>query len=459
MLALEMLGKIPHATAIGLFLAACAAAPRSGPIAPEARARERTTIETLEREACPRLLERTFPLEGGGATSGKLWVRKCSARAGAGALEVDLDVLGWQWVGEGSFGFTVREYAYFDASVRASVHAAVEVDGERPKLRVWSDEAPSVTVREIGRVSARAATPAASLLGVASGIFGQGPNVLATSALRSRVRDLIQGNAKQGVLIALGAAPPPGARGRPEEALLDENQALHPGGALISGSYPSGLATRLRFEVGGGGNVLARPVCVDEALGLVDSVVAGTPRPATSAPTDVATLHGTGEVRIAPRSCRWVLVTGVEGEEPAALHVALSAGSPAERAATKRWVKATLRGYGVAGAEKERLFAVTIARHRLGRPVTSAHATSVWLVAEPLELADGEPLVVEIAALAPRARSFWSGEIAYDERPLGRADIVPERGAGSEERRVPLRSPTGMGVGWVELALEKVEVP
>src|SRR5262245_59634668 len=124
----------------GLVLLACdrttpARAPSADPLAS-------TTLATLDREACPQLLTRTFPLQTAGATSGELWVRQCATHVSDGALDVEVAILGWQWVGQGSWGFSVNEYAYFRASVRARIHAAIEVEGVEPKLRVWSNEPP-----------------------------------------------------------------------------------------------------------------------------------------------------------------------------------------------------------------------------------------------------------------------------------------------------------------------------
>jgi hypothetical protein len=275
--ALASIDMLFRAMALGTVItlaSACGGPPAPRVVDPESRTLERTAFVMLDREACHRLVARTFPLEDGGATSGKLWVRTCSTRQGRGALDVDVDVLGWQWVGDGSSGFSVHEYVYFRAAVSAHVRATIEVDGNRPSLRVFSTDDPDVTVREIGRVSARASSPASNLLGVASAIIGQSPNALATSTFRSRVGAMIQDRARSGILVALGEARVPGSTGtRADERLLDEIQVLHPGGALISGSYPADTSVRLQFDVAGGRTVLARAVCVDEAATLVDSVV------------------------------------------------------------------------------------------------------------------------------------------------------------------------------------------
>ncbi|HEY8079407.1 MAG TPA: hypothetical protein VIF62_34990 [Labilithrix sp.] len=451
---------------LSILVAGCGGGPAPRVLDPQQQALERTTIATLDIEACPRLLSRTFPLESGGATSGKLWVRRCTTHESAGALDVDLDVLGWQWIGEGSFGFDVREYVYFRASVKSRLRAAVEVDADRPKLRVWSDTPPEVTVRDLGRVSARASSPAASMLGVASGIFGQGPNVLATSALRSRVSDMIRERATKGIVVALGNAPPPGRRASDAPSLLlDETEMLHPGGALLSGEYPAGVATTMRWDVAGKGAALARAVCASEALGLVDAVALGSAKPTSEGVrerNDLVVASGAGEARIPPMPCAWVLVTGAQADDAVTAHFALAPAAFAAKIGTKRWVRATIRAYALDGAEKERLFAVSVgkdgAMRTLGRPLTTARADSVWLVAEPVEIADGESLAIGLAALVPRAKPWWDTGVAYDEKPLARATIAPEKGALHEEKRARL-AVDGRDVGFVDVALDELEVP
>jgi hypothetical protein len=210
---------------------------------------DRAAVDVLVREACPRLLTRTFPLQDAndGEATGKAWVRRCSTAKTGDDLALDVDVLGWQWVGAGSWGFDVHEYVYFRATVRAKLRATILVEETRPKLRLWSDRAPEVEVRALGRVSARADGPASSLLGVAFGVLGEGPNELATAALRHGVAGRIRSQATKGLEIALGDAAGTGA---PAPVLFGERERLFPGGAMISGRGRSRLRAERRYAVG-----------------------------------------------------------------------------------------------------------------------------------------------------------------------------------------------------------------
>jgi hypothetical protein len=446
---------------LGLLLLACGHGSKVVASARPADPLAHATLEALDREACPRLLTRTFPLVDGKATSGELWVRQCATRVDAGALDVQVALLGWQWVGQGSWGFSVREYAYFRATVHARIRAEVVVEGDEPELRVWSDEEPAVTVGEIGRVSARASTPPAVLLGFVSSVAGQSPNVLATSALRSHVADAIRTNAKRGVLVALREASPPGLDRTPSARLLDEDQRLEPSGALISGSFPPGRPMVLRYRVEGAGAALARAVCDDEAARFVDAIVANGAPTAANAPTDVLTLRGEGERRLPAPSCRWVLVTGPESETAVTLHVTLQPEIAPERAGTRRWVRATVEGYDVEGIEADPLLAFQLVhqgeRRTLGRPLTSTHADVLSLVVGPIELANGEPLHMALVQLTAKRPHWWSG-IKFDETALGDATLVPTPGAPHERKRVTIQA-GGRAVGWIDLALDSTEVP
>jgi hypothetical protein len=427
----------------------------------EAAALERTAIQVLEREACPLLLAKTFALEESAATTGKLWVRSCSAQVEADQLAVDVDVLGWQWVAAGSWGFDVDEYVYFRAAVHGAIRAAIEVDRDRPRLRLWSDVTPRVEVKEIGRVSARSSNPAASLLGMGAAILGQGPNVLATSALRSRVRSAVQDRALEGILVALAPARISGVSAPDDEALLDEREVLHPGGALISGSFPGGMRARLAFQVENGRAALARAVCIDEAATLVDSVVAGAAPPPRESPSGVVVLQGSGQTELSPPDCPWVLVTGARADDAVSVHLTLVPTREPASAAPARWVRVTVLAYEVTGADKEKLLAIRVgsrdASKPLGHPLTSARSPALWLVSDPIEVANGVPVIVGVDALSPRTRRSWWEGVSYEERPIGRAAIVPRPGVGHQEVRAPLEA-SDHAAGWVDLALDAVEV-
>jgi hypothetical protein len=457
--------------------AACACGSATKPaVVPqsEATALSLAALDTLEREACPRLLTRTFPLADPHAavSTGRLWVRRCSAKRSAATLDLDVDVLGWQWSGEESWGFEVREYVYFSAAIRARLSASIDADATKGSvdLRVWTDTPPKVTVREIGRVDAHASNPASSLLGAASALVGQGPNNLATAALRSRVGDLIAERATAGIPILIGEAP--AVRGRERAApppLLDETERLHPGGALISGSYPAGAVIKLRYAVQGSETALARAVCVDEALELVDAVVAQHGRPVARTPRDVVTMSGRGEATIAALPCPWVLVTGARDDKP--VTVALTLENDTGRAipnASRRWVRATLVSYDLSAgrpssAEKADTLVLGFsigpedAPRSFGRPLPASKSTSVDLVAPLFEIARGAPIVVRALEQRPRAPSLWNGTPGYDETVYGRASLTLDPKLRREERSVPLLA-EGRAVGSARFVFEAMDV-
>jgi hypothetical protein len=434
----------------------------------EPAALSRAALDTLEREACPRLLTRTFPLAEprGTVSTGRLWVRRCAAKRSAGTLDLDVDVLGWQWSGEESWGFAVREYVYFSASIHARLNGAIEADGDRVNLRVWSDTPPDVTVREIGRVDARASTPAASMLGVAAALVGQGPNVLATAALRGRVRDLIAERAVAGIPIVIGEAPAlrvPGtsASDVPGVVLLDETERLHPGGALISGSYAAGASTTLRWSVDGDGVALARPVCVDEALELVDAVVAERAPSAARPLHDVVTLAGRGEATLPALGCPWVLVTGARDDRAVSVALKLTPRVPHVLAnSAHRWLRATLVAYELT-VPKSTAVVFSIgpddAPRSFGRALPEAKSPAVGLVAPLFELARGAPVTVRALEQHPRAPSFWNPSPGFDESLLARGAVELDPHLARQEQSVPL-SLDGHTVGMARVRFEAIDV-
>lgn len=453
----------------------------------------RASVDILSREACPRLLVRTFALDAPKTSqplvSGKLWVRRCETRVtDHGSLYVDVDVLGWQWADESSWGFGVSEYVYFTAAVRAELTSWVD---ETPALHVRSLGTPRVTVNEIGRVSARAESFASTIFGVASSIVGKGPNALATAAFRDRVRALIEERAKSGIAIALGEATVPGQPSSSRAAaLLDETEWLHADGALLSGSYEPGIDTELRWRWGDGasdgGDVLVRPVCVDEAIALVDSVIAegrADPRSPTP-PQNVVRLSRArdreGVVKLPAMACRWMLVAGSDAKDARialSLGQTSSAGDQAKAFSTakKRWTRATVIGFELDAASasnprstsssEQQLIALKVgpseaSLRSLGQPLAASRSSpAIWLVSDPFEIdlgAQGDALIVTLTALEPKSRSILSGAVTYEEAVIGRARVAASH-EQREERTVPIER-AGRTVGSLRVNLETIAV-
>lgn len=461
------------AALLALLTHACAHAPQAA-AAPDSSALARAALDTLEREGCARLLTRTFPLQEPDSerSTGRLWVRRCTAKRSATALDIDVDVLGWQWSGGESWGFEVREYVYFSAAISARLSAAIEASGEGVSLRVWTAKPPEVHVRAIGRVDAKASTPAATLLGAASSLVGHGPNTLATSALRSRVGDLIATRAAAGIPIVIGEAP--AVPGAPPKTLplLEEKESLHPGGALISGSFAPGLTSTLHWSVEGEGTALARPVCVDEALELVDAVVAERKPGPARAPRGVITMTGKGQEILPALGCRWVLVTGPRDDHEVTVGLLLTDHAErTPRAATRRWVRATLVAYDLsaaapavaAGDDAGDSLAVVFtigpedAPQSFGRALPAAKSPAVGLVAPLVEVAHDAPIVLRALQQKPRPPSLFNATPGYDQALLASGSAPLDDRKRRQERTVTLTR-DGRVLGWVKLDLEQLEV-
>ncbi len=249
---------------------------------------------------------------------------------------------------------------------------------------------------------------------------------------------LIAERAAAGIPIAIGEAPAVHGAPAPVEALLEEKQKLHPGGALISGSFAPGLKATLRWSVEGDGVALARAVCVEEALELVDAVVADKKPAPSAAPQDVLTISGKGEAVLAPLACRWVLVTGTRDDRPASVSlVLLEHGERAVANAKRRWVRATLAAYDLSEAAPASAtaddhgdsLAVTFsmgaegAPRSFGRALPASKSPSVGLVAPLFEVARDAPVVVRALQQRPKPPSFFNATPGYDETPARRRSV------------------------------------
>jgi hypothetical protein len=268
-----------------------------------------------------------------------------------------------------------------------------------------------------------------------------------------------------GIPIVIGEAPAlrgaAGASSLAPVVLLDETERLHPGGALISGSYAAGETTTLRWSVDGDAVGLARPVCVDEALELVDAVVAERAPAGVRPPHDVVMLAGRGEATLPALACPWVLVTGARDDRPVSVALTLApraAHVPASRA--HRWLRATLVAYELSAPEST---AVTFsvgphdAPRSFGKALPGARCPAVGLVAPLFEIAREAPVTIRAMEQHPRAPSFWNPSPGFDETLLARGTVGLDAHLARQEQSVPL-SLDGHVVGVARVRFEAIEV-
>ncbi len=338
-------------------------------------------------------------------------------------------------------------------------------------LRVWTERPPEVHVRAIGRVDAKASTPAATLLGAASSLVGRGPNTLATAALRSRVRDLIADRAATGIPIVLGEAPAlPGALPKALH-LLDEKESLHPGGALISGSFAAGVASTLHWSVEGDGTALARPVCVAEALDLVDAVVAERKPPSARAPQGVVTMKGKGMAVLPALGCRWVLVTGPRDDREVSVGLVLTDhAEQTPHVTTRRRVRATLVAYDLSAAApgaggEDQGESITIAfaigpdeaSQSFGRALPAVRSPAVALVAPLVEIARDAPIALRALQQKPRPPSLFNATPGYEQTLLASGSAQLDAGQRRQQQTTSLTR-DGRVLGWAKIDVEQLEV-
>jgi len=451
---------------VAACLSACAARGPARAEAPTAPLQS-LALDALGHHGCEALLGRVLSLEGGEArSSGRVWIRKCTADRAPGSVHASASAVGWQWVDTQTGGFDVREYVYFTATIDVVVTAVVEAEGGAPIVRIRPIAPAKVDVRDIGRVSARPVSPATTLLGIAGGLFGYGSNALATNAMRGRVEELVKERlslgARQSLRALLGGDTEPAP-------WLEEVQVLHEGGALLSGPFEPDQASELRFDIAAGSDgVLARQVCQDEAASVVDAIVAGAP-PRLPPPRDVRTLRGRGTVALGAMRCPWILVTAGVAPKAEGVVATLALG-PAARSG-ERLAHATLIDFEIAKTDlggaswdpndnaPDVSFSVEArgAVLRFGPAVPDAWKATLWLDSADFLVRDGDRLLLRAVDLDP-VRGGVLDPLRFDEQPVGTASVtVAELTRGDGQRVELVRDGHVVGSARLRLAWRAVE--
>jgi hypothetical protein len=267
--------------------------------------------------------------------AGRWFIQGCSVTQPAPqTLGIHLDGPGWEWVDQTEtrylvFGFHVRQYVYF----RASVDLSVAFD------KVWFDDSSktaTVTIRNVvgPRVNFQPLTAVnasgANLLGSVVGDVAPGfVSARAKAAAEERGKASFEGTLKDGMTITYVTAtgrtdtvmgrPAPGAvpqrpiRSPPAPAtppLVNEEEEFHAGGLHILGPFSLQTARSYVYLKAGPGIAYA-VVCADgvQYAGNVlsqDGMAAPAARPVMNyvQPGQLSSVAVTP-----PRPCPWVLVT------------------------------------------------------------------------------------------------------------------------------------------------------
>ena len=457
------LREIPR-TAVALALAAvtgCASQAAETLASPTSA--DAALDDAVARHGCEFLSDHFLALaDEQGVSTGRAWVQRCEAQRETATVRVRTTVIGWQWLDRRASGFDVREYVYFRARVEARIGGHLGT-GRAGAMLAFRAGDVAVTVEEIGRVSARPATLASRFVGAAASVFGSGPNSVATSAMRGEVEKVLRERLERGGTWSLDDA-------KMGASLVDEKQALHAGGALLTGPLRQGDASRILFSVDG--DVLARAVCLDEVKGLVETVIAGEPTHVPP-PLDTHRLRGTGTWLVAPMPCPWVLVTGAADDRDARLHIGLEkAPSPSRCGERACVVRVTLEAFDVPPRKEDGqpwdpndgapdvAFTLEVGGRStpLGRVFPDTLAAAPWLASAPFELPAGGAVTLHVADLDPLPPKLLEAQ-RWTREAIGVATVKAAELVHGARLRLPLRTDASAERGSVHVRVEVVEEP
>ena len=431
--------------ALLLLAAVCGCAGRTPPSS--APSVDDALVDALASHGCAFLADHFLVLpDAAGASSGRIWVQGCEAVRDPHSARLSATILGWQWIDTRVAGFDVREYVYFRARVGASVRGHLRVDRGRPVVSFVAQDR-DVRVEEVGRVSARPATLGSRLVGAAAAVFGTGPNSVATSAMRGEVASVLGARLARGADWSLDEM-------KGASSLLEDDQALHPGGALLSGPLRAGDAVTVHYDVEMDGDVLLRAVCLSEVKDAVASIIDGSATSSIAPPLDTRHVRGHGTLELASMPCPWVLVTGAAEKHDARVHLKLDVTQSKAHCDLHRClVRVLLETFEVAprradgrawdpddGAPDVAFVLETSApgtATAFGPVFPDTVSATPWLSSSPIELAGGETLRLRADDIDPLPPKLLQAD-RWTRETIGTAALRPAEIVPGAELRLPL---------------------
>jgi hypothetical protein len=271
------------------------------------------------------------PLQGaevGMSVGGGRWhIDDCLAGSRGGQFSLHLGGPAWQWVNRTQQDHHIEQYVYVAVSVdlEGPLYSAYDTNTKVTSVfllpKGWAHVEPfkklSIAAQPtgIGGALADLFFPAKVEAGVREAIETQGSTQLATQL----------GNGMTFTFTAAGQADlvvgrlPPGMVPRrpfpgPEAWVLNERQALHPGGITVAGPFPPGSLITLDAQVERGDAVRYHVYCSDPVVldyrGFLDG---GAFAPLVNQPDSAWIVPGpqVTTTTLPPQACPWVLATAV----------------------------------------------------------------------------------------------------------------------------------------------------
>jgi hypothetical protein len=259
---------------------------------------------------------------GMAAAGGRWLIEECEASAANGSLSLHLGGLSWKWVEQTHYGNRVRQHVYFSATV--DLVGSLQL-GYDPKTMV-------ATVFMLPRTQANV-TPAlpvhAEAVNLGGGIIDLFVNAdeHARAAVQAEGSSQFRDQLGQGITVTfdvahaqpdvdIGRLPPGVVPNRPFHGrnpwLLNERQALHPGGLMVAGPFPPGASASVDVVNETGGPMRYRIACSDAVVNDFHGFYRGFAfTPIIQLPDSGWAVPGqrVPTVPVPPQPCAWVLVT------------------------------------------------------------------------------------------------------------------------------------------------------
>ncbi|GAB4198124.1 MAG: hypothetical protein OHK0013_06890 [Sandaracinaceae bacterium] len=273
---------------------------------------------------------RTGPAAGSDPTTGRWWIRECTATEHDGMLDLAIGGTGWSWTDRESMGFRVRQYLRFDASARFTASMEMAYDRANRVVTIWMrpQGAVEASVTPRGLVEARATGVLSGMLGGLLALGGSSPNDQArqqvaqegsqrlrdrfgagftvTYAMAQEQMDFMVGALERGQLPERPYPPEPGIVWS-----VNQRLAVWPGGLDVIGPIDADRgAHTMDFHLEEGEQALVDAICASDFEVFYDHLLQGA---AASPPSgqrvlDVAQLGRQERVTLPAMSCPTLLL-------------------------------------------------------------------------------------------------------------------------------------------------------
>jgi hypothetical protein len=341
------------ACVLSTFLFACGGTPQAfavppPPVQPPSQTSEvalspvnqmnQMALDMAVAMSCSKLKGRFVPLPdpasppfegadvGMSLAGGRWYIHDCLAGSSGGQFSLHLSGPAWQWVNATEQGFRIEQYVYVEASVDLQGEILGAYDANTKVTSVFLLPTTWAHVEPIKTLSI-AAHPTGILSAAEDLFFPETVNAGTHDAIETRGTQLFATQMGKGLTftftaggqadLVLGRLPSGVVPRRPfvgsEAWLINERQALHPGGIMVAGPFVPGVPVTLDAIVEQGHPVRYHAFCSDFVVTDYDRFLGGSGfTPLVNRPDSAVLAPGQRvTTTLAPMNCPWLLATAL----------------------------------------------------------------------------------------------------------------------------------------------------